>query len=93
MTTNVATEVTPAMRVTRNVKHLLVMFDMTDKELAAALGWSSSKASRILSGKTGWDINDLPAVAKVFGLDYTALFATPTELLSQTSGSTPITDW
>lgn len=83
MTTSAA-QTTPNNRVARCVKHLMLAHDeMSNQELAARLGWSESKVSRLLNEKVRWDLDELPEVAAVFGVHYTDLFGKPGQLVDR----------
>lgn len=51
-----------------------------NKELALALGWNDTKASRKLSGDTPWSLSDLDALAVVFECDRADFLRDPGEM-------------
>lgn len=62
---------------------MLAHDEMSNQELAARLGWSESKVSRLLNEKVRWDLDDLPEVAAVFGVHYLDLFGKPGQLVDR----------
>ncbi len=79
-----ATSLSTSTRVTRNVKHLLVLHDMNQDDLAAALGWHKSTISRLLKAERSWKLDDLDAVSEVFNITAHDLTGPAEELLKMT---------
>lgn len=68
--------------VSRNVRVLMAVHDMTQqKALAARLGWDAPKLARALNGQRRWALEDLPALADVFGVTPAALLSDTAELV------------
>lgn len=65
--------------VTRNVRVLMAIHEIhQQQELAARLGWPPAQLNKALNGSRRWALDDLPRLARVFGI-------TPGALLSDTA--------
>lgn len=71
---------TPA-RIARNIRLMMVTLDLKQSELALRSGISESHFSRLLSGRRGWDLKNMEAVAKALGISTPDLFAEAEDLL------------
>lgn len=83
--------------VSRNVRVLMAVHTIThQKELAARLDWGADKLTRSLNGSRKWSLEDLPAIARVFGVTPAALLSDTAELVGAThpaaSGSGPLNE-
>jgi Cro/C1-type HTH DNA-binding domain len=70
--------------VSRNVRVLMAIHDITSqKDLVARLGegWDGPKLTRSLNGSRKWALEDLPAIATVFGVTPAALLSDAAELV------------
>ena len=69
--------------VTTNVKVLMAVRRIeAQKDLAAKLGWVESKLTKSLRGTRKWSLEDLPELARVFGVQPADLIGDVTELVS-----------
>jgi DNA-binding transcriptional regulator YdaS (Cro superfamily) len=74
--------------VSRNVRVLMAVHDITSqKELVARLGdgWEPSKLTRSLNGSRKWALEDLPDIARAFGVTPAALLSDTTDLVGLAS--------
>ena len=68
--------------VSRNVRVLMAVHGIThQKDLAAQLQWGSDKLTRTLNGSRRWALEDLPAIAEIFGVRPAALLSDTAELV------------
>jgi transcriptional regulator with XRE-family HTH domain len=68
-------------RISRNIRLMMVTLDLKQAELANRSGISESHLSRLLSGRRGWDLKNMEAVAKALGISTPDLFAEAEDLL------------
>ena len=81
----------PARALLRaNLKTLLTLRDMTQTSLCAALGWSDSYLSGVLSGDTGMSLARLDALAAHLQVPVSRLFQGPAPPPQSPSGQTSV---
>jgi hypothetical protein len=69
--------------VTTNVKVLMAVRRIeAQKDLAAQLGWVESKLTKSLRGTRKWSLDDLPELARVFGVTPADLIGDVTRLVN-----------
>lgn len=69
--------------VTTNIKVLMAVTRIeAQKDLAAKLGWGESKLTKSLRGDRKWSLEDLPELAKVFGVQPADIIGDVTNLVN-----------
>lgn len=68
--------------VSRNIRVLMAVHDIHSQlDLAARMGWDAPKLNKSLNGTRRWALEDLPAIADVFGIRPAALLSDTAELV------------
>jgi plasmid maintenance system antidote protein VapI len=69
--------------ISRNVRVLMAVHDIREQQdLAARLGWAPARINKLLNGSQRWAINDLPALARVFGVSPGSLLGDTADLVN-----------
>lgn len=69
--------------VTTNIKVLMAVTRIeAQKDLAAKLGWGESKLTKSLRGDRKWSLEDLPELARVFGVQPADIIGDVTNLVN-----------
>lgn len=77
--------------VRRNIRSLLAMTEADQQQLAAVIDLSASKLSERLTGRAGWQGEELVSVARAFNVGTDAVVAMTVEEFHQAlDGVTPV---
>ena len=80
---------TPDEALSKNIRLLMVAVDCEAADIAAALGVGPNAIYKRLRGELRWSLDDLAALARMFGVSADQLLSDPANLLTVTPTYAP----